>query len=174
MFYVFICVYEEVVYIGWCWVTSSIIFLLFLWGQVTPHGGHGVMLLVFDVNLGPQKTLRNLAPNWYWLVNKDAGSQWLGREDRGGIWDFPGLGCAWGLGGSAMPGEVEGRRSHTWEDWRTERHNSHVKEPGECGPKGCSAGSRAAKVEYRIRLLITQDYQWEVTQLLHCLRHIKI
>jgi hypothetical protein len=58
--------------------------------------GFGLMLLIFCKFESPTmfakesicKTLRDHDPSWFWLVNKDAGSQWLGRADRSGTLEF--------------------------------------------------------------------------------------
>jgi hypothetical protein len=82
------------------------------------------------------------------LVNNDAGSQWLGRADRGRAFRTPGLGTE----------KEKKERSHVGSDGGEESpclkraeergcYSNHVKEPGECGPEHCPTGPREARVE---------------------------
>lgn len=107
--------------------------------------------LYSNVNLGLQNCLYqclHLASgnllSWFWL----ACSQWLGRTHWGWTLGFQGLGQKERRGEGDAPGEesMKEKRDHAWEERRTGKHNSRVKELGKCGP----TGSRTAKVEYRI------------------------
>lgn len=69
-----------------------------------------------------------------------------GRRDR---WDFrfPRLGTL----------KEQERRSCV----QREKQSHHVRGPGECGPEGCSTGSRAAQLEQNMEV-ITGNYWREV------------
>jgi hypothetical protein len=82
-----------------------------------------------------------LSPSKLLLVNKDAGSQYLGRRDIDGVQ----VSWVWDHEKEKMGRQKSCHRRRTCR--REESH--HVKWLRKHGPEGCSTGSRSATMEYR-------------------------
>jgi hypothetical protein len=82
------------------------------------------------------KMLRVPVPSWFWLVNKVAGGQWLGRETEAGLLGFLRKGLREEEGVSQQVGE--GKRKHqAWEVQKREHsHHGRVR-----AQEGCRSGS---------------------------------
>ena len=103
--------------------------------------------------MSASKILRNPAPSWFQLVNKDASSQWLDRTDRGRTFRIPRLGTD----------RRERRQTHhVWEAEGSDLRATGEKSPSNVGGRekqpyggvggwggGCPEGNRAAKIKCR-------------------------
>jgi hypothetical protein len=87
------------------------------------------------------KTQRNPSPSRFWLVNKVASGQWLGREKEVRIWGYTGKRLR----------EEEGDRTtiwerfkyHAWEMW--DREHSHHVSAGELMPRGLQVWAQSSQ-----------------------------